>query len=209
MEMYTKAQLVEWIENGVENDPDIRRQMRAIFQRANRRIQNIENSIRAGRIGYSPAYDAVIQYTGTRGGKFSKFHMVGSWDKMLEQTAQAMAFLNEDTSTASGARAWQRSLQKSITRRNGEPISDAEMSRFMAAVYGDMQTNDTFKGIAERYILSATEVQVQNEANDMTSFIDAFVRETENNKHMEAERMADYIDSLSEQFYTVIRDTLH
>lgn len=209
MEMYTKAQLVEWLESAVENDPGIRREMSRIFQVANRRIQNIENSMRAGRIGFSPAYAAVIQYTGTRDGKFSKFHMVGDWDKMLEQTAQAMAFINEPTSTASGARKWQRELQKGITRRNGEPISDKEMSRFMRAVYGDMQTNDRFREIAERYVLSGTEMQVDSEVADMSSFINEYVEATESNKRREAERMADYIDSLSEQFYTVIRNTLH
>lgn len=198
----THKQLVEWLENAEENDPEIRREMAAIFQRANRRIQNLQNSIKNKRIGYSPALDAVLKYTG-REDVFSKFHMVPSWDKMLEQTAQAMAFMNEDTSTARGAYKWQQSIRSKITRRNGEPISNEDMSEFLNAVYSDDYSSD-FKAIAERYVKSGTEYAVGSAKSDMDAYINEFIENTERNKREQAERMASYVDSFAEQMYNVM-----
>lgn len=202
--LYTHEQLVKWLEDAEENDPGVRREMAKIFQRANRRIQNLQNSIKNGRIGYSPALDAVLKYTG-REDVFSKFHMVSDWDTMLEQTAQAEAFMNEETSTASGAYKWQQSLRNQITYRNGERISNEDMSKFMQAVYStDGDTDPRFRDIAERYILSRTEIAVKDSREDMQGFIDEYIRNTEMNKKVQAERMADYVDSFAKQMYDVL-----
>lgn len=156
-----------------ENDKAKRREMAKTFQRANRRIQNIERAISAGRLGYSPAYDSVIQYTGNRGGKFSKFHMTSSWSNMVEQTAQAEAFLNSPTSTARGARAWQRSVTKGITRRNGDPLSERETSGFMRAVFGSGYDNDSrFQQIAEHYILGNDEYYSEDSEYGVSDFVE-------------------------------------
>lgn len=203
--LYTHEQLVHWLEDVEENDPGVRREMAKIFQRANRRIQNLQRSIERGRIGYSPALDAVLKYTG-RAGVFSKFHMVSDWDKMLEQTAQAEAFMNEETSTASGAYKWQQSLRNQITYRNGERISNEDMSRFMKAVYStDGDTDSSFRDIAERYILSRTEIAVKDSRDDMQAFIDEYIRNTEENKKAQAESMADYVDSFAKQMFDVLK----
>lgn len=202
--LYTHEQLVDWLENAEENDPSVRRDMAKIFQRANRRIQNLQRSIKRGRIGYSPALDAVLKYTG-RKDVFSKFHMVSDWDKMLEQTAQAEAFMNEETSTARGAYKWQQSLRKQITYRNGEIISNRDMSKFMDAVYNtDGDTDPRFRDIAERYILSRTEIAVKDSRDDMQEFIDEYIRNSEENKKVQAERMADYVDSFAKQMFDVL-----
>lgn len=199
--LYTHEQLVDWLKKAAENDPGVRREMARIFQVANRRIQNLENSIKKGRIGYSPALDAVEQYTG-RINVFSKFHMVSSWDKMLEQTAQAMAFLNEETSTARGAYKWQQSLRNSIAYRNGEKITNRDMSAFMQALYGtDGDTGSGFKEIAERYLLSRTEIAVKDSKEDMNEFIAEYVRNTNESIKSGAEQQADYVDSFAEQIF--------
>lgn len=197
-------ELVEYFMSAQENDPAARREMAAVFQAANRRIQNLETSMAAGRIGYSPAYGAVIEYTGHREGRFSKFHMVGSWDKMLEQTAQALAFMQEPTSTASGARKWQRELAASLSHKNGSPIEEQEMSRFMKAVYGEGTESAQFKSIAERYVLANTEMAVGDAYNDMATFIDDYVERVEEEKRRKAENMADYYDALLEQMNSML-----
>ena len=131
--------------------------------------------------------------------------MTSDWDTMLEQTAQAEAFMNEETSTASGAYRWQQSLRNQITYRNGERISNEDMSKFMQAVYStDGDTDPRFRDIAERYILSRTEIAVKDSREDMQEFIDEYIRNTETNKKVQAERMAEYVDSFAKQMYDVL-----
>lgn len=143
-----------------------RKEYAKIFQRANRRIQNIERAIEGGRLGYSPAYDSVMQYTG-RYGVYSKFHMVSDEQQMREQYAQAMAFLNEPTSTASGARQWQREMMRGVTRKNGKLLTEREMSSFMRAVYSNSFANDTrFQEIAEHYVLGSDEIYSPSDESD-------------------------------------------
>lgn len=206
----TKNDLVEWLNNAVENDPAIRRDMAKIFQQANRRMQNIEQSMQSGRIGFSPAYQAAIAYTGDAGGHFSKFHMVRNWDMMLEQTAQAAAFLNEPTSTASGARKWQREMLRGITTRTGRELSEREASRFMRAVYTDVYDYDEqFKEIAAHYIVSRTEMQVQQSKNDMQSFINSYIEGTERSKLSAVQTTAGTIAAIAESFTNELLNRLH
>lgn len=186
----------KWLESLIENDSNIRKDMARIFQVANRRIQNIEASMAAGRIGYSPAYDAVISYTGDAGGHFSKFHMVQNWDMMVEQTAQALAFLNEPTSTASGARSWQREITKGLTTRSGRQFTESDISRFMRAVFThDYDYDEQFKSVAERYIISRTEMQVQSSKQSMDDFINSYVQAIEAEKIATARREAARVDA--------------
>lgn len=209
--LYTHAQLVDWLIRAAKDDRSVRKEMSKLFQVANRRIQNIETSMKAGRIGYSPAYDAVIKYTGDAGGKFSKFHMVDDWDTMLEQAAQATAFVNQPTSTASGARKWQRELNRGITHRNGTPVDEKEMSRFMQALYSsDDDSSSQFREIAARYVQSATEMEIGDVTSDMDSFIRDYVDEANENIRRQAEEMADYVDSFAAQMFdTLNKDPFH
>lgn len=209
--LYTHAQLVDWLERAAKDDRSVRKEMSKLFQVANRRIQNLENSMKAGRIGYSPAYDAVIKYTGDAQGRFSKFHMVEDWDTMLEQAAQATAFVNQPTSTATGARKWQRELSRGITHRNGTPIDEQEMSKFMRAVYAnDDDSSSQFREIAARYVQSSTEMAIGDVTGDMDSFIREYVKNTNENIRRQAEEMADYVDSFAVQmFETLNKDPFH
>lgn len=165
--------------------------------------------MQAGRIGYSPAYEAVMRYTGDAGGRFSKFHMVKNWDMMLEQTAQALAFLNEPTSTASGARKWQNEMTKGITDRFGSELDSKTISRFMRAVYSsDIYGDEKFKSIAERYILSRTEMQVQQSKQSMNQFVDEYVAEVEAQKLAAVERGARTINGLINRYSDELVDMI-
>lgn len=168
------ASVLSGINKVSDNDPQTRREMAKVFQRANRRIQNIERAMAAGRLGYSPAYDSVMQYT-RRPNVYSKFHMVSDWSQMVEQLAQAEAFLNEPTSTARGARKWQKQVMQGVTRRNGQPLSEKETSRFMRAVYGGGYGDARFQSIAERYVLGNTEIYTDDSDSDFYDMVDTIV----------------------------------
>lgn len=173
------ASVLSGINKVSENDPQTRREMAKIFQRANRRIQNIERAIAAGRLGYSPAYDSVMQYT-QRPNVYSKFHMVSDWSTMIEQAAQAEAFLNEPTSTARGARKWQRQVMHGVTHRNGTPLSEREASAFMRAVYGSGYGDSRFRSIAERYVLGNTEIYTDDGDSGFYDLVDSIIDDADN-----------------------------
>lgn len=101
-----KNRLKQEIVKSFEESPELKKEIRQVFQKANRRIQNVE---RAGVL--SPAV-AQLDLDNTSG--FSKFKMGSDWESTKRNYAKAIAFLNQPTSTATGARQFQKQLQESV-----------------------------------------------------------------------------------------------
>lgn len=94
--------------NFQEGTNELKKQMNKVFQRANRRIQNIEKAGLA-----SPAVKAVIAERGKK--DFTYFSGRGlnptnttDWDLLRYEYGRALSFLNNPTSTATGARQYIR-----------------------------------------------------------------------------------------------------
>ena len=94
--------------NFQEGTNELKKQMNKVFQRANRRIQNIENAGLA-----SSAVKAVIAERGKK--DFTYFSGRGlnptnttDWDLLRYEYGRALSFLNNPTSTATGARQYIR-----------------------------------------------------------------------------------------------------
>lgn len=92
--------------NFQEGTPELKKQMNKVFQRANRRIQNIQNAGLA-----SPAVKAVIAERGAK--DYTYFSGAGlnptntnDWDMLRYEYGRALAFLNNPTSSATGARQY-------------------------------------------------------------------------------------------------------
>lgn len=92
--------------NFQQGTPELKKQMNKIFQRANRRIQNIQNAGLA-----SPAVKAVIAERGAK--EYTYFSGAGlnptnttDWDMLRYEYGRALAFLNNPTSSATGARQY-------------------------------------------------------------------------------------------------------
>ena len=86
--------------------PDLKQQMMKTFQKANRRIQNVRN---AGLS--SPAVQQLIAERGERG--YTYFSGAGlnprretDWEQLKYEYGRAIAFLNNPTSSATGARQY-------------------------------------------------------------------------------------------------------
>lgn len=88
----------------IESSPELRKEITRVFQQANRRIQNVENS---GIV--SPAVVALNK--GDIKG-FTKFSMKHSWDELKIEYSKAISFLQQPTSTASGTREYATHLKK-------------------------------------------------------------------------------------------------
>lgn len=89
-----------------------RKEIQRIFHAANRRIENIEKS------GvYSPAYQSLKQSFDDRQRltKFAKFSLSGMTDAEIKtEYAKAISFLQKPTSTSSGAKTFEKHLQKQL-----------------------------------------------------------------------------------------------
>lgn len=102
---YIKQWVKKEIMTATESSPEYRREISKVFQRANRRIQNIEKS---GLI--SPAVTALGK--GSIKG-YTKFSMRNSdWNSLKVEYAKAVSFLKQPTSTATGTREYDRHLMK-------------------------------------------------------------------------------------------------
>ena len=86
--------------------PDLKKQMMKTFQKANRRIQNVRN---AGLS--SPAVQQLISERGDRGytfftGKGLNPRSETDWEQLKYEYGRAISFLNNPTSSATGARQY-------------------------------------------------------------------------------------------------------
>lgn len=95
--------------------PTLKKQIQKVFHMANRRIQNIEKS------GvYSPAVKELEFNQIGQMQKFAKFTQAGQdWNEIKLQYAKAVQFLRKPTSTASGAKQWNKAIQKELGFNDG------------------------------------------------------------------------------------------
>lgn len=96
----------------IESSPELRKEIARVFQQANRRIQNVENS---GIV--SPAVIALNK--GDIKG-FSKFSMKHDWNDLKIEYSKAVSFLQQPTSTASGTREYAAHLKKTYNLTDNE-----------------------------------------------------------------------------------------
>lgn len=107
-----KNKLKKEIVQSIEGSKELRAEIRRVFQMANRRIQNIEKS------GvFSPAV-ASLGKQDVKG--YSKFTVKGfgntgaDWNALKKEYAKAISFLNQPTSTASGAKQFEQQVKQEM-----------------------------------------------------------------------------------------------
>ena len=107
-----KIHVDKQILNAIESRGYLRREIAHVFHKANRRIQNVENS---GIV--SPAVVALNK--GDIKG-FTKFSMKHDWNDLKIEYAKAVSFLQQPTSTASGTREYANHLKSSYDLNDKE-----------------------------------------------------------------------------------------
>ena len=107
---FSKEKARKDIINAIEGNSEFRKEIRRVFQVANRRIQNIEQG------GYySPAL-ASLGKSGVKG--YAKFSVKGfgntgsDWNTLLKEYTKAINFLNSPTSTATGAKEFELQVKQ-------------------------------------------------------------------------------------------------
>lgn len=167
-----------------ESVPNLRKEIQRVFHAANRRLQNIEN---AGV--FSPAAEALRQQFDDRQNlsNFAKFSLQGrTWTEIKIAYAQAVEFLSKPTSTASGARTFERQILSDL--REEHEITDFQFKHIKQKIFDvlrntgnfsdDMRIWDIIKSDYERALtlfeqaLTNEQEQLNKAENDINNITD-------------------------------------
>lgn len=162
-----------------EEDRTLKEEIARIFQKANRRIQNIEDAEL-----FSPAVEAL----GDMGDKYTKFSMSGSWTDLKMRYGQAIAFLREPTSTATGARQYNEHI------RAAYELTEDEYKLMMDNFRGKiLSVRDT--DFVERYLMRYKDFtgELETAAADVSSQIETDAVQLENALQADLESSVDEI----------------
>lgn len=192
-----RAKIKKEILQAVESSPEYRKEIARVFQMANRRIQNIEQS---GQL--SPAVQALNK--GDIQG-FTKFSMKGDWNTLKIEYGKAISFLRQPTSTAQGARQYGQHLQRmydltpdeyNLMARNLQgklnSVSDIDFVERYLMRYKD------FTGEMEQ---SASDIstQIESEAQSISRAIDAEIER-------QANEVADQMEDMQNDIERILRN---
>lgn len=189
-----RAKIKKEILQAVESSPEYRKEIARVFQMANRRIQNIEQS---GQL--SPAVQA-LNKGDVKG--FTKFSMKGDWNTLKIEYGKAISFLRQPTSTAQGARQYGQHLQRMYDLT---PDEYSLMARNLQGKLNSVSDSD----FVERYLMrykdftgemeqSASDIstQIESEAQSISRAIDAEIERQANEVADQMEDMQNDIERI-------------
>ena len=179
--------------------PDLKKQMMKTFQKANRRIQNVRN---AGLS--SPAVQQLISERGDRGYTFFSGARLDprnptEWEQLKYEYGRAIAFLNNPTSSATGARQYINYYKNELgisfdgankiiglatqpeISENGDinifhysSILENIKSDVMQEQKNNLDSVDSYGNELEEKIIHALETEVNSRSKDGDTFLDRF-----------------------------------
>lgn len=192
-----RAKIKKEILQAVESSPEYRKEIARVFQMANRRIQNIEQS---GQL--SPAVQALNK--GDMKG-FTKFSMKGDWNTLKIEYGKAISFLRQPTSTAQGARQYGQHLQRMYDLT---PDEYNLMARNLQGKLNSVSDSD----FVERYLMrykdftgemeqSASDIstQIESEAQSISRAIDAEIER-------QANEVSDQMEDIQNDIERILRN---
>lgn len=192
-----RAKIKQEILQAVESSPEYRKEIARVFQMANRRIQNIEQS---GQL--SPAVQALNK--GDIKG-FTKFSMKGDWNTLKIEYGKAISFLRQPTSMAQGARQYGQHLQRMYDLT---PDEYNLMARNLQGKLNSVSDSD----FVERYLMrykdftgemeqSASDIstQIESEAQSVSRAIDAEIER-------QANEVADQMEDMQNEIERILRN---
>lgn len=192
-----RAKIKKEILRAVESSPEYRKEISRVFQMANRRIQNIEQS---GQL--SPAVQA-LNKGDVKG--FTKFSMKGDWNTLKIEYGKAISFLRQPTSTAQGARQYGQHLQRMYDLT---PDEYNLMARNLHGKLNSVSDSD----FVERYLMrykdftgemeqSASDIstQIESEAQSISQAIDVEIER-------QANEVADQMEDMQNDIERILRN---
>lgn len=192
-----RAKIKKEILQAVESSPEYRKEIARVFQMANRRIQNIEQS---GQL--SPAVQA-LNKGDVKG--FTKFSMKGDWNTLKIEYGKAISFLRQPTSTAQGARQYGQHLQRMYDLT---PDEYNLMARNLQGKLNSVSDSDFVERYLMRYkdftgemVQSASDIstQIESEAQSISRAIDAEIER-------QANEVADQMEDMQNDIERILRN---
>lgn len=181
-----KNKVSKEIVNAVKSSPEMIKEMRRVCQMANRRAQNIEKG------GYiSPA----LGNLGDRKG-YSKFNITGmSWEAQKREYCNAVAFLNQPTSSATGCKEFENQMRNAmgIDKERFDAIKHNLMNGYNSAIDRIMSNIPYSEYMQEIY--SRAEISAHNE-------MEREARETEDELEQSIQSNSDNVAGKIEDFFT-------
>lgn len=181
-----KKELKTEILQSAKASPELRADIRRVFQQANRRIQNIE---KANLL--SPAV-AALNKGDIKG--YTKFSMRGEWEDLKKEYAKAVSFLRQPTSSASGTREYNKHLQQHYG------LTDKEFN-LMAQNLNDKLQSLSDTDFVEKYLMRYKDFtgELEQTARDVSGQIedDAYLIQRELEQSLETS--ADNVSSEATQ----------
>lgn len=192
-----RAKIKKEILQAVKSSPEYRKEIARVFQMANRRIQNIEQS---GQL--SPAVQALNKGDVKR---FTKFSMEGDWNTLKIEYGKAISFLRQPTSTVQGARQYGQYLQRIYN------LTPDEYNLMAKNLLGKLNSiSDSV--FVERYLMrykdftgemeqSASDIstQIESEAQSISRAIDAEIER-------QADEVADRMEDIQNNIERILRN---
>lgn len=161
--------------NAIESRGFLRKEIARVFQRANRRIQNVEKT---GLV--SPAVVALNK--GDIKG-FTKFSMKHDWNDLKIEYSKAVSFLQQPTSTATGTREYSNHLKKSYN------LDDKEFKLMQDKLMGKIASVSDERFL-EQYLM---------QYKDFTGELEQESRDVSDQLEDEAIRIENALDDAMEQ----------
>lgn len=171
--------LLKDIRGAVENHPETMKELKRVFQVANRRIQNIEKA--KGDI-ISPALISLNSLE--RGNnKFAVFNATGkNWFELRRLYAKAVTFLGEVTSTASGARQYTKQVRQALIKKDPIYKNDEiwaqhkeEIANRYSGVRGKIESSVPYIKLTKEMLYSevlASSQRIEKGSDDLTKRIE-------------------------------------
>lgn len=195
MEINTKTKIkysksaVKAVKNRIKSDvikatkanPEALAEIQAVFHKANRRIQNLTNS-KADLI--SPALVGLRDKINLDGkNKVAKFSTKGkTWFELKMEYGYAVSFLNNITSTASGAKDFAKHLKNDVGFKGKDGDKKWQeykdkLNAFYAGTEGRIRANEPYEKRMQRLY----DMKAQTLGNAMQKDAEATVRRIESN----------------------------
>lgn len=190
-----RAKIKKEILQAVESSPEYRKEIARVFQMANRRIQNIEQS---GQL--SPAVQA-LNKGDVKG--FTKFSMKGDWNTLKIEYGKAISFLRQPTSTAQGARQYGQHLQRMYDLT---PDEYSLMARNLQGKLSSVSDSD----FVERYLMRYKDFtgEMEQSASDISTQIESEAQSISRAIDVEIERQANEVADQMEDMENDIKRIL-
>jgi hypothetical protein len=156
----TKVHIKEEVMTALQSSPVLRAEIARVFQMANRRIQNIER-----KEIVSPAVIALNK--GDIKG-YSKFSMRMSWEDLKIEYGKAVSFLQQPTSTLTGAREYRDYLKSSYD------LTEDEFSLMESNLMGKIASVSDERFL-EQYLMQYKDFtgELESEASDVSDQIES------------------------------------